>query len=92
MLLKKNRREGNEGPEDLEEPDTSWDLYKPEISWRVWNMEESLGWALPPDVILRQPDWLMEDLATISWRNGKVKEMLEAYKTLPPGTPKRAAG
>lgn len=55
-----------------------WDLHDPEISWRVWNLLENLDWKFLPEEggLLSQPDWLLEDLATIAWRRGRVKDMM----------------
>jgi hypothetical protein len=41
-----------------------------EFSWRVWRMMERYDWSFLPRAggILDQPQWLMDDLLTISWR------------------------
>ena len=53
-------------------------LNKPEFSWSAWKILESFGWEKLPyeGGLLDQPDWLMDDLMTISWRKGVVKDML----------------
>ena len=50
------------------------------MSWKIWNLLESLDWRFLPDTggILDQPEWLLDDLATISWRQHRVKDMMDA--------------
>lgn len=47
---------------------------------------ESFDWRFLPAQggLLDQPDWLLEDLATIAWRKSVVEDML---KEAPSGTP-----
>jgi hypothetical protein len=66
----------------------TWDLHNAEISWQIWNLLESLDWKFLPEQggLLDQPDWLIEDLTTIAWRRGKIKEMMAG---VPKGVPAR---
>ena len=65
---------------DEELEDDEWFLNRPELSWRIWCLVEAHGWEkLPFDGgLLDQPDWLMEDLATISWRKKIIEDMVKA--------------
>jgi hypothetical protein len=49
-----------------------------ELSWRIWQWLEITGWRWPPTVLLDQPDWLMDDLLTISAMNGKVRKLYDS--------------
>ena len=57
-----------------------WDLYGPEYAWSVWQVLESFEWHFLPEVggLLDQDDCLMRDLQTISWRKGRLKEMMKS--------------
>ena len=63
-------------PED--EPE--WDVNDLEISFEVWKLLEQTGWEHLPceGGLLDQPAWLFEDLLVISWRKGRVEEMMKA--------------
>ena len=47
---------------------------------------EGFDWKFLPEPggLLDQPDWLMDDLTTISWRKNVIEDML---KEAPSGTP-----
>ena len=53
-------------------------------------MSEATGWTFPPDVLLRQSEALMKDLATLSWRKKQIEEMLEPGVTLKGGSQREA--
>ena len=48
-----------------------------EGAWRVWTLLEATGWRWPPDVLMRQPEALMDDLLNISFVSRRVKDSLE---------------
>ena len=58
----------------------------------MWTMSEATGWTFPPDVLLRQSEALMKDLATLSWRKQQIEEMLEPGVTLKGGSQREAQG
>lgn len=38
---------------------------------------EATGWRWPPDVLLRQPEALMEDLMAIAGMSARIEEQIE---------------
>lgn len=56
-----------------------WDLNEPELSWKVWVMLETMEWKHLPYAggILDQPEWLMEDLYTLSARRSALKSAMK---------------
>lgn len=50
-------------------------MHNERLAWQVWSWLEATNWRWPPDVLLRQPEALMEDIATIAWFNGQVEQM-----------------
>lgn len=63
----------------MEDEDEDWYLYDLEASWKVWVLLQGLDWSHLPyeGGILEQPEVLMNDLVTISWRKSIIKEMLK---------------
>jgi hypothetical protein len=55
----------------------------------MWMLLESIEWRWPPDVLARQEESLMLDLATISWLNRRIKAEIdqeqEGIETWPDG-------
>lgn len=47
-----------------------------ESAWEVWRILNWIDWRWPPDVILRQPAALMDDIATLQWYSGIVKDSM----------------
>jgi len=72
---------------DLDSENDDWDLNKPQLSWRIWCLVESHGWEKLPFAggLLDQPDWLLEDLSTISWRKQVIEDMMQPAATTPAG-------
>jgi len=60
-----------------EEDWEGWDLHFPELSWELWSTLEAIDWKYPPDVVLRQPERIMDDLRTISWRRKLVEDWVQ---------------
>lgn len=50
-------------------------LHDEATAYRVWSLLEAVEWRWPPDVLLRQDEALMEDIAAIAWLNGQVVKM-----------------
>lgn len=65
---------GGNAPPDL--PDRLY-LHDPEGSYQVFTWLEATDWRWPPDVLLRQPEALMEDLVQISWLARRVEKHVE---------------
>lgn len=49
-----------------------------EAAWEIWRMLRWIDWRWPPDVLLNQPWALMEDIATLEWYSGVVKDTMVA--------------
>jgi len=52
----------------------------------MFKLLDSLEWKYPPSVLMEQPEALMDDLRTISWRKKRLEELLGHSK--PSGTKK----
>jgi len=48
-------------------------------SYDIWTMCESFGWRFLPHAggLLDQPQWLVEDLMTLTWVSGLVEQELK---------------
>jgi len=68
--------------------DEQWTLNNPDLSWKVWVLLENMGWQhLPyPGSLLEQPEWLFNDLFTISWRRRWIDEHAASGVGAKPGT------
>lgn len=68
--------------EDNYEDHDRWDLNQPKISWQIWVLLQAFDWRFLPveGSLLDQPEWLLDDLATISWQHSIVKDQLDAAK------------
>jgi len=55
-------------------------LHEPERAKRVYALLEAIDWKWPPDVIERQDDLLMEDIAAIASSSAKIKRFLETQR------------
>jgi len=46
-------------------------------SWHIWRLMEITDWRIAPNHLLDTPDWLIEDLLSISSRASQIREMLK---------------
>jgi hypothetical protein len=78
QYLEKQEQAKNDNYEDHDE----WNLTQPKISWDIWLYLQAFDWKFLPveGSLLDQPEWLMDDLATISWQYSIVKDQLDAAK------------
>jgi hypothetical protein len=51
------------------------ELHDPELAWRLWTTLDAIDWRWPPDVILRQPEWIMDDILTVANLAGRVRKL-----------------
>lgn len=58
----------------------SWDLHDPDLAWRAYTLLESIEWRALPVAggLLEQPEALMDDIATISWREKQIRDRLDS--------------
>lgn len=68
------RHHSDAAPEELPERVT---LHNLEVSWQVWQVMELVNWRWLPDEVLRQPEWLLNDLLAIAAMSGIVRAMME---------------
>jgi hypothetical protein len=61
-----------------ERHEKNWDINRPEESFEIWSLMEATDWKYLPYAggLLDQPDWLLEDIFTLSWRSRYVREMV----------------
>ena len=62
--------------EPPEEPE-DWFLHDLEGSWLMWTLLEAIEWRWSPDILKKQDEALMIDLATISWFNRRLKDQID---------------
>ena len=46
------------------------------VSMRVWKLMRFTDWRWLPDEILRQPEWLLDDLIAIDYQYNLIKQSL----------------
>lgn len=67
-------QERDAAPADLPE---QVDLHDEALAWRVWGWLEAVDWKWPPDVLLRQPEALMEDISVLAHLSRQVERLLK---------------
>lgn len=74
-------------PPVAEEGDEEWRVFDLDGAFKVWCMLQGLDWSHLPyeGGLLEQPEALMNDLLTISWRKNIIGEMLKPTPTTPSG-------
>jgi hypothetical protein len=70
--------------EPVEEPE-DWELYDLERAWMLWVLLDSIEWRWPADVVERQDERLMHDLATISWLHSRLTKQIARDKSASEG-------
>jgi hypothetical protein len=55
-------------------------LNQPELSWRLWMTMVALDWRWPIDVVLRQPEDLMNDVTLIEMLARRLRAQFKRNK------------
>lgn len=55
----------------------SLDLNNSDKSWIIWTWMEATDWRFLPSQLMNEPEWLMQDLFTISAEKRRIEELLD---------------